>query len=137
MNILFLDIDGVLNHEKHYEDLDYINNRELIISMDRFQRHINKESLKVLNRICNDFSFYIVISSTWRMLYSIDELQEEFNNIGGKFTIIGKTGRCCSGIKGVEINNYLNQNREKDIFNYVILDDDSDMLLWQKIILLK
>ena len=46
------------------------------------------------------------------------------------------TGRCCSGIRGVEIYNWINKNvpyEERDTtFRYAILDDDSDMLLWQK-----
>ena len=65
------------------------------------------------------------MSSSWR--HSQDGIEEVKKQVVDIFDI---TGKCCSGIRGVEIYNWLNNHKE--VTKYAILDDEGDMLLWQK-----
>jgi len=61
-----------------------------------------------------------------------------FKENGFTFEIIDRTGRGCSDcVRGNEIRKWLKDNvkqggPEVEKVNYCILDDDLDMLLWQK-----
>lgn len=125
-NLIFLDIDGVLNSDIWYESI------KGKVKFEKEHSHFDPKAVNMLNDLCKKTNSKVVISSTWRIGKTIEELQQLLNEVGGNFEIIGKTGRCCSGIRGVEIRNWLNDNSELPISNYVILDDDSDMLLWQQ-----
>ena len=131
MNIIFLDIDGVLNHELWYEKLHTTLSPYNLSKLTKEEKDIDKDKILLLNEFCEETKSKVVISSTWRIGRTIEELKEMFLRIGATFEIIDKTGKCCSGIRGVEIYNWINKNPEKEI-NYVIFDDDSDMLLWQR-----
>ena len=67
----------------------------------------------------------IILSSTWRLSPKHIEVLEKYTGLKVK----GKTPRLHT-IRGEEIKQYLDEH--KDITNYVILDDDSDMLDEQK-----
>jgi len=93
-----------------------------------------------LRRIIKQTKADIVISSSWRIdgLNKLRWLWQERKYPG---EIVGLTPRCSEaaeyfGIKyfdevdrGHEIEMYIRENK---IRNYVILDDDNDMLLWQR-----
>ena len=68
----------------------------------------------------------IVISSTWRKLYTMEELQEIFSqyHISPSF-IVGVTPVLENRYRGHEIELYLKHNPE--ITDFVILDDNSDL----------
>lgn len=130
--ILFLDIDGVLNcsecfdrHRKEWE-------ADGKPSEHKWWNMLEPLHIEHLNHITDETGAEIVISSSWR---GSPKTHDELIGAGVTGKIIGDTGRCCSGIRGVEINNWINKNvpyKERDQFQYAILDDDSDMLLWQK-----
>ena len=112
--IVFLDFDGVLNHIGG-------PTRNGIYGIDT--DHVNE-----LNRIVEQTDCKIVITATLRKRYTMHALSEMLAAEGFKFTqnIIGKTSVMStrSVFRG-------NDKKRKDL-KYVILDDDSDMLLWQK-----
>lgn len=90
-----------------------------------------------LNKILQATDAKIVISSTWRLSYSIHELDQILTNNGILAKVHGVTPSFNSDSlivpgtrRGVEIAAYLKAHPE--ITNYVILDDDSDMLIEQK-----
>lgn len=121
--IIFLDIDGVLNTQ---ETLRKSHNG--IIGIDPYK-------VLLLDRIVQATGAEVVLSSSWRKGH-FEELQK-----GLAVPLLDRTGNCCSGIRGVEIHNWLTENvkgfssdgyRKPDDFRVAILDDDSDMLLWQK-----
>jgi hypothetical protein len=84
----------------------------------------------------------VVISSSWRKGRKVDELSELLNQAGFTGKVIGKTPSLYYDEKskstvprGCEIEEYLYTNYGYDHFmrvNYVIFDDDSDMLLSQR-----
>jgi hypothetical protein len=100
MNIIFTDIDGVLQ----------INN----------PKKWNKKCCKLYSDICNELDLKAVVTSTWRVHYKLRELQEIFYSHGIDVEIVGYTD--VLGIeRGEEIQLYLNENQYD---NYVIIDDN-------------
>lgn len=120
--IIFLDFDGVITTLK-----------------TRWKIDMNK--VKIINDICDRTDAKIVVTSSWRIGYRgvvsafhkflkqyfiknqyLDHFKKEFD----KFidNIVGMTES--GSYRGNEIKFYMNEHPEID--NYVILDDDSDML---------
>ena len=107
-NILFLDIDGVINivFKKGYE--------------------FDSRPIKQLKRVILESNCYLVISSTWRKTKTLKWLREKFKEWGiAKSRVLGVTPNL-EKRRGYEIDAWLNNNRYR-IRNYVIVDDDSDM----------
>lgn len=123
MRIIFLDIDGVLNCQLFYQ------------SRTDLTLEICPERLSWLNSLCEVIDAKVVISSTWR--FSMDSLLEQFQKAGGHtFEIVGVTPALDSThVRGNEIALWIEKNQElvgRDYRNYVIIDDDSDMLYSQR-----
>jgi histidinol phosphatase-like enzyme len=125
VKILFLDIDGVLNSEETLKK----NTRGAhefhgVVGIDPYLALL-------VNRIIEETGCEVVLSSSWRGSAHAHAYIEMC--IGHKLKDI--TPRCCTGIRGVEIYRWIQENiphTERDALKYAILDDDSDMLLWQK-----
>jgi hypothetical protein len=158
-NIIFLDCDGVLNSEifftKNYQlmtkydgipfyktvkkYLRKLVKKKEISRMDYHKSQIDSDAVDMVSEICEKTNTAVVVSSTWRSGTSIKALQEMFDYCGGTFTVIGKTGHSESRIRGVEIYEWLKEYSNKwfgvehyDFYRYAILDDDTDMMLWQQ-----
>lgn len=145
MKLIFLDIDGVLNHELHYkhragEGWEKDEPPHPFDDIDTF-------AVEMLNYIIEKTKAKVVISSSWRMGREIGELQGILDCMGFEGEIIDKTpllhfgklkGYSRSVPRGCEIKAWLEMNKDllgKGIGkyrSYVILDDDSDMLYWQR-----
>lgn len=137
-NIVFLDIDGVLNtlmiDTKPFESSGQISRDgfyyELCFPEDK--RVSNRQAVMWLNKLCKETNAKIVISSTWRMgINGFKLTKEALRNTGllEEIEIIGQTeilNQYDFNIRGREIENYLDNHPE--INRYVILDDDNDML---------
>lgn len=139
MKIIFLDFDGVLNHEQFYVKRhadDFKGYGEHPVCEFDFN------SVKVLNHIIEETGAKVVVSSTWRLGRSVKELQDILDSVGFKGEVIGKTPNLRNGgdyiLRGNEILKWIRDNKEvikedyHEFENYVIFDDDSDMLYWQK-----
>lgn len=119
--ILFLDIDGVVNHQNTFH------------KYPKSHYPIDQYCAFLVGKIQLDTGCEVVLSSSWR---HHDEAVEEIKK--RVVPLVGKTGHCCTGIRGVEIHDWLQRNVEgfsstyEGDFRIAILDDDSDMLLWQK-----
>ena len=78
-----------------------------------------------------------VVSSTWRKKYNKEELTEILQSFGFTGTIFDVTPNL-NTIRGLEIKKWLSNNSNllgaaTDRFkDYVILDDEGDMLYWQR-----
>ncbi len=129
MKVIFLDFDGV-------------------ISTQRMRYHLDEEKMLLVKEICDKTGAKIVITSSWRRhtledtIRHITSKEEEKGRIPFLMPelIVGITERIYAFPytnkekhyrvpRGVEIDIYLKNNR--DIENYVILDDDNDMLVEQ------
>lgn len=148
MKVLFLDIDGVLNTMKNYQAYDAANKRDpdKDASLRMESRHVgllfDEENISHLNTITDAFEdVKIVISSSWRRLYSgyggalpFGALCKLLRRRGVKASIIGMTPRHIAGQRfseriqrGREIKDWLSTNRHLGVTGYVVLDDDCDM----------
>lgn len=127
--IIFLDVDGVLNCELFYEERK--NNRA---EWDEFC----PKRIQMLNQLCEEINAEVVLSASMRKNHTIEQIREIFSKNGATFEIISKTP-VTGYARGTEIHKWLYDNitKEKhgcfasDFEKYVIIDDDSDMLLNQ------
>ena len=143
MKIIFLDIDGVLNSQLWYLR---IRNGETSCHDDvgLHNRNIDTTAVKFLNTLIDETGAKVVITSTWRLGRTIGELQSILESAGFVGEVIGKTEdlRYGSGgesiLRGNEILHWIKSNEAlldcyyNDFKSYVIIDDDSDMLYWQR-----
>jgi hypothetical protein len=126
--IIFLDIDGVLNSTKWFSE-----KKKLPPDSSRYDfmlEMLDPKAITIFKRILKETGATVVLSSSWRGDEENESLLKEH-----VCDIIDITPRCCTGIRGVEIYKWIQDHikwDEKNKLNYVILDDDSDMLLWQK-----
>ena len=123
MKVLFLDVDGVLNCEETFKSSNRFRG---VIGLDPYMGLL-------VNRIIEATGCVVVLSSSWRG--SKEGEEEVERQISSK--LYDRTGRCCTGIRGVEIYQWIVKNvawahrpENGGDFRYAILDDD--MLLWQK-----
>lgn len=115
MNILFLDVEGVLNSHyylcKRYEE----KARKTLIREEFF----DPECMKILKEIVTIFNLYIVITSSWKIAeYNI--LKNVFSSYG--MDIYDRTNNY-GDMRGHEIIDWLDKY-QNEVENYVILDDD-------------
>ena len=140
MKVIFLDIDGVLNVESYITAVFDICKREGIEPhshlRDEFGNHFCPLTIRYLEWIIESHDAKIVITSTWRMsgIQWIKDLWESRKRPG---EIVGITSITRTfkneelslkekAERGKEIKLYLEQHPE--ITNYVIIDDDDDVL---------
>lgn len=129
MKVIFLDIDGVLN----------------VISQghDKFGSIFHQHFVDNLKRLVDETGAKIVISSTWRFS-GLSVMQEMWKERSLPGEVIDITPDCAQLVedenneflyydqveRGHEIKQWLDCH--SDVTNYVILDDDNDMLQSQR-----
>ena len=137
IKVIFLDIDGVLNSERLAKQL--YNKGIKCHGDDGVYNFIDENVVNKLVQFCKIYNIKLVISSSWRHFYFDDTIkffQEKRNKKLHSLIpyIIGQTPRLYKEketgsseqlCRGDEIQYYIDTYH---IENYVILDDDSDML---------
>ncbi len=125
MNVIFLDIDEVMNSLA-----GTIRARQIGVPSHCFQG-FNPISVALLKELVSITDAKIVLSSTWRMHYDTDEdCIEDFkknmslHHTWYDFPIIGRTPTYMQ-CRGEEIKSWLDLHY---CMNYVIIDDSKDML---------
>jgi len=122
-HILFLDIDGCINHDNWY-------NKTKGLKGD-----FDPDVIALLNTLEGD-GVEVVISSSWA-----EDGVRQLKNVGLKLPIIGCTEHFYQDwlCRGNEIEKWLcdnfksyGSNYYQNRYEYVIVDDDSNMLLGQK-----
>ena len=103
MKTIFLDFDGVLH-----------------VIQANFEERFSK--LYLLEDLANDFSFEVVVSSTWRLFYDISSLRECLKTLGER--VVGVTGDPVYGpyARYMEIKAYAEEN---NILDWRAIDDAS------------
>ena len=137
MKILFLDIDGVLNHDIWFKSPEYKNHPESWrVSM------FDPACVARVNKILKETNAKLVVSSSWR---DMSDLADIFKGIGlpTEFDVTPYSDVIYPDAfpiddffseetdirywRGSEIQWYLDHNVTED-YTYCILDDDHDML---------
>lgn len=154
MKLIFLDIDGVMNHELWFKQRRE-NVKEVLDKADYEVSMFDPRAIEIFNHIIEKTQAKVVVSSSWRHGRSVEQLQTLFSRLGFKCEVIDKTPTLnfqptsiktvngeiqeynYSVPRGCEIKAWLEMN--KDILGdkmskvkYAIIDDDSDMLYWQR-----
>jgi hypothetical protein len=112
VKVIFLDFDGVLNNRKW-------------LSRGGSRDDVDPESVRLLNWLVDATQAKVVVSSTWRILHTIEELRDTLDRAGFLGEIIGVTPGG-GGTRGPQIQQWIDDNAF--VGPFVILDDDSDML---------
>lgn len=138
---LFLDIDGVLNTHMIYREP--IEGRRMI-EKDGFyfelcwpsdKRVSNEFAVNWLSKLCLEYNLDIVITSTWLIGHSVEEIATCLYNSGLHKDVKVIDGCTTNQFKcrGVQIESWFDRHKLKieDTIS-VILDDDTDMVGFRK-----
>lgn len=118
MNIIFLDVDGVLNSSAYFKE-----------NKSKGHADISDFHLQMLAKIYHTCNAKIVLSSSWRELdvedlhvywmyqYLLDELARYDMEIIDKTPIVDMN-------RPLEIKTWLDNRPDKDEINFISLDDD-------------
>jgi hypothetical protein len=130
----------VLNHERWYVDRHEEKNDGFKVGHPWGE--FDPKSIEYLNDLIKQTDAKVVVSSTWRLGRHANDLQAILEKRGFTGEIIGITPSLRhlgeSILRGNEILQWIKDHEEfigcpyYEYENYVILDDDSDMLYWQK-----
>lgn len=129
---LFLDVDGVLNSERTvaaYGKLTHAGRvKQDMLTGNTPEPMWDEVAIKLLRAAQELIGFKIVISSTWRKTFSLQDFHTIFDLYGWdtRGIVVGKTGENV-GIRGEQIKAWLD-TYGKFPYEYCIVDDDSDML---------
>jgi hypothetical protein len=109
--ILFLDVDGVLNHEGMPEPDG---------EPPLYGAPLCRDCIRRLSDVCDQTGARIVVSSSWRL--NPDSMRDLRAALGGR--IIGATPARNVGARHKEIEEWIVQAREP--IDGVVVDDDTD-----------
>lgn len=113
MNIIFLDVDGVLNSDEFRTDMYKILKRAV-----RTEEFFDPVCMECLKEIVDATDAKIVVTSSM-LINDMELLTEKLGEYN--IEIIGKT-KHYGGIRGTEIREWLAEH--DGISNYIIIDDD-------------
>jgi hypothetical protein len=122
--IIFLDFDGVIETIYWGQDKNGIWNFN--IHKHGHEELNNKQAVGWLNELYRRCPYDIVVSSTWRISMSVEELQNLITRSGfdPAIRVIGKTP-VLHQQRGLEIQQWIDENNFAG--DFIIVDDDSDM----------
>lgn len=111
MKVIFLDVDGVLNHGKQIEKVE-------------------DDKIQLLKQIIDKTGAKIALSSDWRFWLGADDedmilLERKLSSVG--IDIMSSTPMTKHGYRGAEIYQWINEWQGEKIDKFVILDDRDDM----------
>lgn len=132
MKIIFLDMDGVVNCSEFFDKTS--KERESLTREDEslfWTMMIDPEAVERLNTLIERSGAQVVLSSSWRIAHPLKMVEKYLKLRGFKSELIDKTpNHVLPGMqhrRGNHIQVWLDENKDKDIEKFVILDDDSDM----------
>lgn len=133
MSILFLDIDGVLN------SVEAVKAGRDVKVAGRGIWGLDPVAVAHLGRILTEVpDTEIVLSSTWRTLYSLEAMRAFLQRAGlsGAHADLlkFKTGQRADGHRGKEVLAWFVEHAEYRDAHYAILDDDADFLPGQPLV---
>jgi hypothetical protein len=127
MKVIFLDIDGVLNHEDSLKRgtsaCKNMTTRDIYLGM------LERDKVALVNQIILATGAFVVVSSVWRMGDEADWLETQsmlYEKGLIPESIMDRTPHSWGARRGAEIGVWL-EKHEKVVDRFVILDDDSDM----------
>lgn len=127
MKIIFLDIDGVLNNTKYV--LDLIENKKITQGNCNIFHIFDPICVDNLANVVKKTGAQIVLSSTWRGSYKkgdMDKVTIDYWLNTFRIPLPIDITPYLGSKRGYEIQSWLDNH--PDVENFVILDDDTDMV---------
>lgn len=129
MKVIFLDIDGVLNSDQYMSSESYkleceqagiTNHLSYDVVSKAHHLHIDPNAISLLNNLIANTGAQVILSSTWRLRYNIQEMNALLKMRGALFEILTytPTTRSC---RDYEVKSLLLSI--KGIDKFVIFDD--------------
>jgi hypothetical protein len=125
--VIFLDIDGVLECRRRppadLSKTDWPNEPEAASKLDPHlveyvQSHFDQDSCQRIRSLAEEFHADLVITSSWRNYFSLEQMQNMFSLVGlGEF-VTGATP--CGTPRCSVIESYIYSH---DIDRYIVIDD--------------
>lgn len=110
----------------HKSDLEWSQKLGVPIPQKVYDRRFDQKCVSNINYIISLTRAKIVVSSTWRNNFTIEELKVIFRSRGISGEVIDKTGIGLT--RGEEIRQWLDTN---EVTDYVVIDDQvKDILSW-------
>jgi len=138
MNVIFLDIDGVLNNESFEETVTFEETKILCSKLNNSIRHrtareclanLHHFPIQLVNDLVEQTGSKIVISSAWKTRFLKSELQDILQFRGLRSTIFDYTPVLETPTnyvpRGYEIRDWLSSS--SGIERFVIIDDRYDL----------
>lgn len=125
MKVIFLDVDGVLNNETLAAEIGWGGHFEEYEEATRDRIRWFQKSVDNLRSIVEETDSQIVISSTWRVHFSVKKFKEMFAVYGWDNAPVIDRTPITRKSRGIEINRWLVDHK---VEGYVIIDDYPDFL---------
>ncbi len=137
LKLIFLDIDGIFNS---FESFSCVRGEAVPIDIgearisgkEAYEHELVPSKIDLLARVINHLDLKVVLSSSWRLSYTPDDMETLLIARCPSWkrgTIIDKTDNI-GDFRGQQIQRWLDAHPE--VTEYVVIDDDSDMLDSQK-----
>ena len=126
MKTIFLDHDGVIclppqMGSRHLKKSKFnLQDSTQVLPIQYRLDDFDKGAVQILNQILKETGAEIVVTSTWRLLSTVDEMREYYAQQGIIKIPIGFTPNLHN--RTLEIETYLSEN--PNITNWVAVDDD-------------
>lgn len=111
MKVIFLDVDGVLNSDEHF-------NRVRNSNVKGIERDIDVQKIQLLKKAIDETGAKVVLSSSWR--HSI--MGEYLKELLASYNIYTDSTPFIKNERGLEIKQWLTEHL--NVENFVILDDE-------------
>lgn len=145
MKIIFLDIDGVLNSDYYFNSDSF---RESLIKLNLENAslkkiadkapylHIDPFAIKLLNELVVLSGAEVVLSSSWRKIFVLEQINRFFKKRGATFKLSNYTPmKLSSRYRAYEVKEYLEDLSEVNKItpeSFVILDDIDEFSNYKK-----
>ena len=111
MNVIFLDIDGVLNSDEYFDKTKNLN-------IEGIKRDIDVEKIELLKKAIDETGANVVLSSSWRYTKKAQDLKA----LLAHYEIYTDVTPFIQNNRGVEIKQWLSNN--ENVEDFIIVDDE-------------
>jgi hypothetical protein len=132
MKVIFLDFDGVLNTAELIHSV--VSSRKFTSYTEKHYEELDPVRVKMISDLALETGAVIVVSSSWRILHTLEELRDMLRCAGMDERVlpIDVTPNTSRGFRGQEVYDWLSDH--PDVTHHVIFDDDGDFYPLQPLV---